>query len=708
MSMRTCHLLPVTALLVALLAGCAPAGPGADEDAAPVKNPGTGIMGGPITGTRTDALAVAPDGRRALASNGRELDYWDLDTGKRIPWPPVDSSALACGYHEGGVRCVVFSADGTRALTGGSDNLVKLWDLATGREIRRFTGHQGRVSSVALSPNGHRALSGSEDGTLRFWDVDSGEALHVRAAHSASVWAVALSPDGRLALSGGADGVARLWDAEQGKGLRRLAEHSQGVNAVAFSPDGKRAATGEIGDTVRIWDVSNGVELRSLQMKPDRMGQVLSLDFTPTGRYVLVADAEGMKLWEVSSGKVALTLEPPIRARNWGARVVVFADGKRALTTSGDGFLILWDLVTGEEIRTLYGPPSPKPAINAVAFSPEGKLAASAGLADEDEFVQERVKARVEGRPFERTLAEVKLWEIPSGRLVRVLWGHQVAMTQLLFTPDGRFLLSASLDGTLKLWEVATGKEVRTFRSTTTNVYSFALSPDGRLVATASLARGSSAHDLKLWDVGTGKELRTFPGNVGGVRALSFSGNGKEILSAGAGTRVADNASGVPQFAHVGVKIWDIATGECVRDLSLSDGWVIAFLMADQRALLSSGKLWDLSTHAFTGPLEDFEKAYNFPPSLPAFSPEGTSVLGRNTDGTLTLWDLPTGKRTRTFVGKGVPEKVQCVAFSPDGRLALSGGVGGSLKLWDIATGQEIRSLVNLEGFRFRGDTDRW
>ena len=105
-----------------------------------------------------------------------------------------------------------FSPDGRTALSGSDDKTLKLWDLATGKEIRTFTGHTNSVYSVAFSPDGRTALSGSDDKTLKLWDLATGKEIRTFTGHTSMVYSVAFSPDGRTALSGSDDKTLKLWD----------------------------------------------------------------------------------------------------------------------------------------------------------------------------------------------------------------------------------------------------------------------------------------------------------------------------------------------------------------------------------------------------------------------------------------------------------------------------------------------------------------
>lgn len=140
------------------------------------------------------------------------------DEGER---PPGELRRLQA--QRGGAWSVAFSPDGRQALAGGGgyqggrsvDCTLRLWDLASGRQLRRFVGHTRPVVSVAYSPDGRQVLSGSIDTTAELWDARTGEELSL-FHHQDSVWSVALAPDGRGTISGGDDGTVLLWSTRSG------------------------------------------------------------------------------------------------------------------------------------------------------------------------------------------------------------------------------------------------------------------------------------------------------------------------------------------------------------------------------------------------------------------------------------------------------------------------------------------------------------
>jgi WD40 repeat protein len=134
---------------------------------------------------------------------------------------------------------VAFSPDGSYALSGSLDTTLRLWDVATGKEIRSFAGHTYAVNSVVFSPDGKYALSGSGDSTLRLWDVATGKEIRSFAGHTDSVRSVAFSPDGRYALSGSYfdDTSTRIWNIATGKEIAQFISFTDG-EWVVITPKG--------------------------------------------------------------------------------------------------------------------------------------------------------------------------------------------------------------------------------------------------------------------------------------------------------------------------------------------------------------------------------------------------------------------------------------------------------------------------------------
>jgi WD40 repeat protein len=267
------------------------------------------------------------------------------------------------------VYSVAFSPDGNQILSVSWDGTVKLWDIASGREIRSFLGHSKSVGYVAFSPDGHQILSGSLDGTVKLWDAASGREIRSFQGHSRSaVSSVAFSPDGNQILSVSGDSTVKLWDAASGREIRSFQGYSREVSSVAFSPDGNQILWGSGDGTVKLWDVASGREIRSFQGHSEA---VISVAFSPDGNQILsgsrnifsdFSESDGtVKLWDVASEREIRSLRV--------SSVAFSPDGNQILSGSWDGTVKLWDIASWREIRSFQGHSE---AVTSVAFSPDG------------------------------------------------------------------------------------------------------------------------------------------------------------------------------------------------------------------------------------------------------------------------------------------------------------------------------------------------
>ncbi len=207
--------------------------------------------------------------------------------------------------HTSSILSTAFSPNGHTLASGSDDNTIQLWDVATGKELRRLEGHSQSVSSVAFSPDGRTLASGSYDTTIRLWDVATGKELSRLEGHTDEVFSVAFSSDGYTLASGSRDKTIRLWDVATGKELRRLEGHTDYVYSVAFSPDGHILASGSGDKTIRLWDVATGKELSRLEGHTNR---VYSVAFSPDGHTLASGSKDTTnRIWDVRTGRCLYT-----------------------------------------------------------------------------------------------------------------------------------------------------------------------------------------------------------------------------------------------------------------------------------------------------------------------------------------------------------------------------------------------------------------
>jgi WD40 repeat protein len=274
--------------------------------------------------------------------------------------------------HQGRIASVAISPDGRLAVSGDGPGTVpawsvRLWDMADGREIRRFAGHERDVQGVAFSPDGSLlASAGSHDQTVRIWEVATGKELHC-LRHNTRVDQAVFLPDGRHVVSGGYDGLVRLWDVKTGKQIRTLRGHKGPVDGVAISPDGRRIASASQDRTARLWNAETGEELRQFA---GHSPLAYKVEFSPDGRRLLSTEhGKAIRLWDVESGKELRQFAGYAGRMTYA---VFTTDGRRALS-GGDGPIRLWDVETGKDLYHLKEPGG------YLAVSPDGGYVLSGG-----------------------------------------------------------------------------------------------------------------------------------------------------------------------------------------------------------------------------------------------------------------------------------------------------------------------------------------
>lgn len=457
------------------------------------------LVGHP-TGVRS--LAFAPDGKTLASAGGRWEDemrsgkppddllrFWDVRTGKEV---------LTLGGHVGGIRAVAYSPDG-QIVASGDQKMIHLWEAATGKPLRELSISQELgIEAIGFSIDGKSLVSCGADGSVRLWDVST--ARQVRQVEHQQIWprSVAISPDGTMLASAGQERRIRLWEAATGKEIPRIYEHQDSVNGVAFSPDGKTIATSSTDTTLRLWDAGTGQELRVFR---GHEHYVDTIAFSPDGKYLASTGYMdySVRLWEVATGR-ALHKLPETRVGRFFS--VAFSPDSSVLAGAGeDSHIHFWEIRTGKELRPI--PIGDRNWVRSLAFSPDGRrIAIGSGTS-------------------------LRLWEIDSGKELPPLFTPEGAGEYVAFSPDGRMLVSSGSNQKVYLWEIASGKARHVLHGHTKGVLSVAFSANGRTVLTGGYDQTS-----RLWDVTSGKELHCFLGHAGLIRGVAFAPDGTRIASA--------------------------------------------------------------------------------------------------------------------------------------------------------------------------------
>lgn len=293
-----------------------------------------------------------------------------------LPTQPPPHSFLGTPFyvysgHAGAVRTIAWAPDGKRIASGGDDETVHVWDVATGHTISTYAGHSYWIHSVAWSPEGRHVVSVSGSREVHVTNAATGHKDFILQSSSTLVITVAWSPREALIAGGTNDGLVHLWDAATQDEIFTYRGHSGRVEAVAWSPDGKYIASASSDRTVLVWAARNGTSMLTYR---GHAHKVYAVAWSPDGRFLASADMEGMvQVWEALTGRDIASYGK----HNGIVYAVSWSDDSKHVASAGqDQTVQIWDASTGETIFTFRDHSS---TVHDVTWSPKEKVIASAG-----------------------------------------------------------------------------------------------------------------------------------------------------------------------------------------------------------------------------------------------------------------------------------------------------------------------------------------
>jgi WD40 repeat protein len=556
---------------------------------------------------------------------------------------------------QNGIISIALSPDG-RTLATATAGAIRFWSVPTHKletSVHSFslTGH------IAFSPNGDVLAEAGYDG-VTFWDGrDPHRQLGGFTAPKLNIQSIAISPDNRIMAVGALKGLIAIVALPSGMTLRTFKVFRRDTSMVAFDPVNPDVL-GAVGDhqTVRLIDVRNGRQLESYPGDSSPIYEA-AIAFSPDGNAIATAATDhDVTIWSTHAHRLLMTLQG---APNAVASIAFSPDGRIVATASGRD-ATLWSTAGGQELTVL---PPLASSIDDVAFTADGHTLATASNTDATAF----------------------LWRMQGNVL---LDGFRIL--SVAFSHDGRVLAAADANGTIRLFDAATHRPELTLHAggaglgSATRDVSFG--PGDHLIATAG---GTTAW---VWALPSGRVVAKVP--VGGVDVLSgaaISPDGRTLA-----------VGGIPGP----ISLIDIRTRRVVarlhEQLDFAAYTQLLFTPDGRYVLADSAKIIIWSARP---PYRLVGTLGASPPDSVAVSPDGRTVAAGYADGSIVLWDLPTGRRLTRQLNPfgGHLGAVQGLAFSPDGRVLASAGQDDTVKLWDLVGSRKL--IATLSGHTDRVNT---
>jgi WD40 repeat protein len=438
-------------------------------------------------------VALSKDGSTVATcdpSNEEVVRLWDFATGKEL-------RQLSAPKHD--LTCLAFTPDGKVLATAGSTGPIRLWEVTTGKELRQIKDRALAARAVAFSPDASRLATAGADGVVQLWETATGKPWLRGEAHEGPVSALAYTRDGRfLATGGGADGMLRLWDARTGGSVRALGGHDAAVQCLDVSPDGRTVVSGSPDGTIRFWDLENGRELRRVVVRGERKALYIvdGLRLSRDGRTLTSVSQERfdfagfgstlIQVWDTETAR-ALRQLPEHSGPHLRPELVALAPHGGTVALSElelqrgkvTPYVGVQDVAGGKTLAALHLDADGRP----MAFSPDGKVLVT------------QTSRRTEEAGRERWESSLWLWEAATGRALFDV-RYPADIQAAAFSPDGSVLAAAGPQA-IVLWEVATGKMLSQFAGPGVPVAMLRFAPDGRTLAT-----GQADSTAVVWDLG--------------------------------------------------------------------------------------------------------------------------------------------------------------------------------------------------------------
>lgn len=582
-----------------------------------------------------DSAIFSYNGKYVAIGGWNEINIYDIEEDKEILHFYDDNLS---------VKSLIFSPNDKYIASGSMDDIIRVWDLQSGKLFRKLIGHSGDVYTIKFTPDGKYLVSGSEDGKIKIWDFVNDKEIKTINAHNDCIYAISISSDGKYIASGSMDKTIKIWDLSTGKNLNILVGHTSTVKTLTFTHNNKFIVSGSWDKTIRLWDWKNAKQIRIFAGHTLDVYSV-SVDITDT--FILSAGLDKtIRLWNLETG---IEIRRFVGHSTTITSINFSPDGKYIISASEDHNSFLWQIENFYQNNWKNYHPFPvlsKPKNSIVTLDDTRKIKA----------LLDQIRKFLTANMFERAYEAVReALNIPKyhkdQKLMTLLYtiAHNAirskcnkvwfyasidyeSMVNINFSQNSNYLSITESQKNVKFYDIDKKEIKDSLDNEVSWVHQTVISPDNRFYLTGRLEQ-----IIKLWDIATKKEICKFIGHNLPIRSLTFSPNGKYIASGSIDKTI---------------RLWSLETlNEKIK---------------------------------FVG--------HTAPVNSVRFSPNGLYIVSGSEDRTIRIWDINNGKEIIKL--NGHTRAVTSVTFTPDSRFIVSGSEDKTIRIWNAKSGEEIKKIV--------------
>ena len=578
----------------------------------------------------TKSLLLSKDEKYLFASNSTDILMWDIE--KR------ELKKNFRGNHNL-IKSMLLTQDGKYLLTASGSSTVMMWSIKKGKIVKKFAGSKEDIRFIALSTDGRNLITASCDGIVKVFDIATKKVLKKFFTHIKNA-TFALSSDKKHILVGSAKEKLELWSMKKGNRVDIFNAKNKSINRVAFSSDDKYiiAILREnlsYKQAIVVWDKKTKKVIQRIIVKDFPMKMLLTKD----NKYIVVTRANGwLDIFDLVSGKKVKSFQ----GEGGNIESILFnKDESKLFFGTNEGIVNIWDIQKSKEIAQLKGLSTSTieslflthDEKTIVSIHDNGKIVFWSYEKGEPTKVIEDANA-IYGRAtlgknekymLTQSYATTHLWNLKENKLLKIFQGKDVSSKRAIaFFDNGDSIAVGSNSGIVSIWNIEKREKKKVFRGSKSAVLSIQFSKDERYML-------SSTKDMaKLWDVQTQKEIQSF--QVSHVKTLKLSANGEKVVWG--------------MYANL-IAVYDVEKGKIIYRL----------------------------------------KGHKYPISSLKISEDGRYLVSNSKEGYIKLWNLRTGKESQAF--RKQYGRLTQFSISKNAKYVVLGMISGNVRVWDIAKEKE-------------------